>query len=154
MRTKHGANKLVKDLVKFGVSAEAIHGNKSQSARQKALEGFKNRTIKLLIATDIASRGIDVDKLTHVINYELPEVAETYIHRIGRTGRAGEGGTAISFCATEEKTYWKDILKLLGNVVIIETTPKFNNVRTLADTEPERKRNFSNNRRFSGKRKF
>ncbi len=154
MRTKHGANKLVKDLVKFGVSAEAIHGNKSQSARQKALEGFKNRTIKLLIATDIASRGIDVDKLTHVINYELPEVAETYIHRIGRTGRAGEGGTAISFCASEEKGYWKDILKLVGNVVIVETTPKFSNTRPVAADEPERKRNFSNNRRFSGKRKF
>ncbi len=154
MRTKHGANKLVKDLVKFGISAEAIHGNKSQSARQKALEGFKNRTIKLLIATDIASRGIDVDKLTHVINYELPEVAETYIHRIGRTGRAGEGGAAISFCSSEEKAYWKDILKLVGNVVIVEDTPKFSNARAAEHDEPERKRNFSNNRRFSGKRKF
>ncbi len=161
MRTKHGANKLVKDLVKFGISAEAIHGNKSQSARQKALEGFKNRTIKLLIATDIASRGIDVDKLTHVINYELPEVAETYIHRIGRTGRAGEGGAAISFCATEEKAYWKDILKLVGTAVVIETPPKFNNVRTAEDNAPERKRQFgnsggsgSNNRRFSNKRRF
>ncbi len=154
MRTKHGANKLVKELVKYGISAEAIHGNKSQSARQKALEGFKNRTIKLLVATDIASRGIDVDKLTHVINYELPEVAETYIHRIGRTGRAGEGGTAISFCASEEKAYWKDILKLVGNVVITETTPKFTTVRPAEAPEPERKRNFGNNRRFSGKRKF
>ena len=161
MRTKHGANKLVKDLLKFGISADAIHGNKSQSARVKALDGFKNRTIKILIATDIASRGIDVDKLTHVINYELPEVAETYIHRIGRTGRAGEGGAAISFCANEEKAYWKDILKLVGNAVVVETPPKFNNVRTAEDNAPERKQHFgkktsggNSNRRFAPKRKF
>jgi len=112
-RTKHGADKVVKDLNKVGISAEAIHGNKSQNARQRALLGFKNRTIRILVATDIASRGIDVDKLTHVINYELPEVPETYVHRIGRTGRAGEAGTALSFCAAEELDYLKDINKLL-----------------------------------------
>ena len=112
-RTKHGADKVVKDLNKAGISAEAIHGNKSQNARQRALNGFKDRTLQILVATDIASRGIDVDKLTHVINYELPEVPETYVHRIGRTGRAGESGIAISFCATEELGYLKDITKLL-----------------------------------------
>ncbi len=112
-RTKHGADKVVKDLNKSGISAEAIHGNKSQNARQKALNGFKDRTLRILVATDIASRGIDVDKLTHVINYELPEIPETYVHRIGRTGRAGESGTAISFCASEEVGLLKDINKLL-----------------------------------------
>ncbi len=130
-RTKHGADKLVKDLVKAGITAEAIHGNKSQNARQRALEGFKNRTIRLLVATDIASRGIDVDKLTHVINYELPEVAETYIHRIGRTGRAGAGGMAISFCASDEKAYFKDILKLLGKNMDVMEGPVFGNSRKL-----------------------
>lgn len=116
-RTKHGADKVVKDLNKSGITAEAIHGNKSQNARQKALTGFKNRTLKILVATDIASRGIDVDKLTHVINYELPEIPETYVHRIGRTGRAGESGTAISFCASEEVGLLKDINKLLPQMI-------------------------------------
>ncbi|MBI2271719.1 MAG: DEAD/DEAH box helicase [Bacteroidetes bacterium] len=121
-RTKHGADKVVKDLNKNGIRAEAIHGNKSQNARQKALIGFKNRTIRILVATDIASRGIDVDKLTHVINYELPEVPETYVHRIGRTGRAGEAGTALSFCASEEMDYLKDINKLLKkNIALVST---------------------------------
>lgn len=112
-RTKHGADKVVKSLKAIGISSEAIHGNKSQNARQRALSGFKDRTIRILVATDIASRGIDVDKLTHVINYELPEVPETYVHRIGRTGRAGEDGTAFSFCSSEELAYLKDINKLL-----------------------------------------
>jgi ATP-dependent RNA helicase RhlE len=112
-RTKRGADKVVKELNKSGISAEAIHGNKSQNARQKALKGFKNRTIRVLVATDIASRGIDVDKLSHVINYELPNEAETYVHRIGRTGRAGEQGTAFSFCDGEEVGYLKDITRLL-----------------------------------------
>lgn len=112
-RTKHGANRVAQDLNKAGISAEAIHGNKSQQARQRALNGFKNRTIKVLVATDIASRGIDVEKLSHVINYELPEVPETYIHRIGRTARAGLKGTAISFCSAAERGSLKDINKLL-----------------------------------------
>ncbi len=122
-RTKHGANKVAKDLTSSGIRAEAIHGNKSQTARQNALAGFKNRSVKILVATDIASRGIDVDKLTHVINFELPEVAETYIHRIGRTGRAGEGGMALSFCASEEKVYLKDINKLLPKPIEVAATP-------------------------------
>lgn len=112
-RTKHGADKVAKDLSKKGIKAEAIHGNKSQNARQKALNGFKDRTVKILVATDIAARGIDVDKLSHVINFELPDVPETYIHRIGRTGRAGETGDAISFCSYEELSNLKDIRKLV-----------------------------------------
>ena len=112
-RTKRGADKVAKDLNSDGVKAEAIHGNKSQGARERALKGFKDRTIRILVATDIASRGIDVDKLSHVINYEIPEVAETYVHRIGRTGRAGESGIAISMCDREEAKYLKEINKLI-----------------------------------------
>ncbi len=112
-RTKHGADKVTKDLIKNGISAAAIHGNKSQQNRQKALNGFKARSIRVLVATDIASRGIDVEKISHVINYELPEVPETYVHRIGRTARAGESGIAISFCASEERGSLKDINRLL-----------------------------------------
>src|SRR5690606_25409809 len=102
-RTKHGADKLVKELHKVHISAEAIHGNKSQNARQRALSNFKNHTTRVLIATDIAARGIDIDDLSHVVNYDLGDVAETYVHRIGRTGRAGKGGLAIAFCDAEEK---------------------------------------------------
>jgi ATP-dependent RNA helicase RhlE len=112
-RTKHGADKVVKELNKSGITAEAIHGNKSQNARERALNGFKNHDIRILVATDIASRGIDVDKLGHVINFELPEVAETYVHRIGRTGRAGSEGVAFSFCDKEELQYFKGITKLM-----------------------------------------
>lgn len=113
-RTKHGADRIVKDLVKVGVKAEAIHGNKSQNARQRALTNFKAKTTRILVATDIAARGIDVDELTHVINYELPNIPETYVHRIGRTGRAGLSGTALSFCDAEEKEFLDDIEKLIG----------------------------------------
>ena len=116
-RTKHGADKVVKDLVRIGVSAEAIHGNKSQNARQRALQNFKNRDTRVLVATDIAARGIDIDELTHVINYELPNIPETYIHRIGRTGRAGLSGIAFSFCESEEMAYLKDIQKLIGREI-------------------------------------
>lgn len=112
-RTKHGADKVTKELNKSGISAEAIHGNKSQNARERALSGFKNHEINVLVATDIAARGIDVDKLGYVFNFELPEVAETYVHRIGRTGRAGSEGVAISFCDKEELAYFKGITKLM-----------------------------------------
>ncbi|UPT65199.1 MAG: DEAD/DEAH box helicase [Sphingobacteriales bacterium JAD_PAG50586_3] len=123
-RTKRGADKVVKDLVKVGIKAEAIHGNKSQGARERALNGFKNRTIRILVATDIASRGIDVDKLSHVINFEIPEQAETYVHRIGRTGRAGEEGIALSFCDKEELSYFKDISKLINkNIEVVKSHP-------------------------------
>lgn len=113
-RTKHGADKLAKQLVKTGIFAAAIHGNKSQNARQKALNDFKDSRIRVLIATDIAARGIDIDELPHVINYELPNVPETYVHRIGRTGRAGSKGVAVSFCDTDEKKELKNIQKLIG----------------------------------------
>ena len=116
-RTKHGADKVAKDLVKAGIKAEAIHGNKSQNARQRALSNFKSRQTRVLVATDIAARGIDVEELSHVINYELPNVPETYVHRIGRTGRAGHNGIALSFCDAEETAYLKDIHKLIGKHV-------------------------------------
>jgi ATP-dependent RNA helicase RhlE len=119
-RTKHGADKVVKDLVRIGIKTEAIHGNKSQNARQRALSNFKDGTTRVLIATDIAARGIDVDELTHVINYELPNVPETYVHRIGRTGRAGLSGIAFSFCEQEELPYLKDIQKLIGKSVPVD----------------------------------
>jgi len=124
-RTKHGADKVVKDLVKKGIKAEAIHGNKSQNARQRALGNFKDRTTRVLVATDIAARGIDVDELTHVINYEMPNIPETYVHRIGRTGRAGLSGTAFSFCESEELPYLKDIHKLIGKTIPVQTEHAF-----------------------------
>lgn len=113
-RTKHGADKLAKVLNQHAIGAAAIHGNKSQNARQKALKNFKEHTTKVLIATDIAARGIDVDQLSHVLNYDLPNIPETYVHRIGRTGRAGHEGVALSFCEPEEQPYLKDIQKLIG----------------------------------------
>ena len=112
-RTKYGADKVVRVLKKKNISAEAIHGNKAQNARQKALSSFKAQTTRVLVATDIAARGIDVDDLEYVINFEIPNISETYVHRIGRTGRAGAKGTAISFCDAEEKEYLKDIEKLI-----------------------------------------
>lgn len=113
-RTKHGADKLVKELRRNGIDASAIHGDKSQNARQNALKNFKNNNIRVLVATDIAARGIDIDELPHVINYELPDVPETYVHRIGRTGRAGADGVAISFCDVEEFQALRDIQRLIG----------------------------------------
>ena len=124
-RTKHGANKIVKQLGKVQIKAEAIHGNKSQGARQRALENFKNRDTRVLIATDIAARGIDVDELELVINYDLPNIPETYVHRIGRTGRAKKSGLAISFCNIEERTYLKDIQKLIDQKIPVVTKHPF-----------------------------
>lgn len=112
-RTKFGADKVARALSKVGIRAEAIHGNKTQNARQYALNNFKTRRSRVLVATDIAARGIDIDELTHVINYDLPNVPETYVHRIGRTGRAGANGIALSFCDFEEKIFLRDIEKLI-----------------------------------------
>lgn len=112
-RTKHGADKIVKALNHADIKALAIHGNKSQNNRQMALNAFKTRQVKILVATDIAARGLDIDELSHVLIYDQPEVAETYVHRIGRTGRAGLGGIAISFCDPEEYVYFKGVLKLI-----------------------------------------
>lgn len=113
-RTKHGADKIMRILLKANIKAEAIHGNKSQNARQNALKNFKERTTRVLVATDIAARGIDIDELNLVINYDIPNIAETYVHRIGRTGRAGLDGKAISFCDIEEAEYIRDIQKLIS----------------------------------------
>lgn len=122
-RTKHGADKVVKTLLRENIKAQAIHGNKSQNARQLALSNFKDGTTRVLVATDIAARGIDIDSLTHVINYEIPNIAETYVHRIGRTGRAGADGISLSFCDAEEKAYLKDIQKLIGKTVPVADHP-------------------------------
>ncbi|WP_129716348.1 DEAD/DEAH box helicase [Pedobacter sp. SYP-B3415] len=123
-RTKHGADRIAKDLWKAGIKAEAIHGNKSQNARQRALTNFKDKSTRILVATDIAARGIDIDELTHVFNYDLPNVPETYVHRIGRTGRAGASGHAISFVDSEENEYLIDIHKLIKRTIpIIEDHP-------------------------------
>jgi ATP-dependent RNA helicase RhlE len=113
-RTKHGADRVVKILSRANIKAAAIHGNKSQNARQNALNNFKNRTIQVLVATDIAARGIDIDELELVINYDIPNIPETYVHRIGRTGRAGASGKALSFCDVEEQPYIRSIEKLIG----------------------------------------
>lgn len=120
-RTKHGANRVSETLEKTGIPSAAIHGNKSQGARQRALEEFKTGKIRVLVATDIAARGIDVDGVTHVINFEMPNISESYVHRIGRTARAGADGSAISFCDAEERAYLKDIIKLIGQDIPVVT---------------------------------
>ncbi len=123
-RTKFGADKVVRVLKKKNISAEAIHGNKAQNARQRALSNFKAQTTRVLVATDIAARGIDVDDLEYVINYEIPNISETYVHRIGRTGRAGANGTAISLCDADEKEYLRDIEKLITKKIqVIDNHP-------------------------------
>lgn len=123
-RTKFGADKVMKVLMRHNIKAESIHGNKSQNARQNALSNFKAKTTRVLVATDIAARGIDVDELAHVFNYEIPNIPETYVHRIGRTGRAGASGTAYSFCETEERKSLKDIQKLIDKVIpVVEEHP-------------------------------
>jgi ATP-dependent RNA helicase RhlE len=123
-RTKHGADKIGKELYRANIRAGVIHGNKSQAARQSALNDFKNGRIRVLVATDIAARGIDVDDLSHVINFELPNIAETYVHRIGRTGRAGLSGIALSFCDVEEREYLRDIHKLIDQAIpVVENHP-------------------------------
>jgi len=155
-RTKHGADKVVKDLVRIGIKTEAIHGNKSQNARQRALSNFKDGTTRVLIATDIAARGIDVDELTHVINYELPNVPETYVHRIGRTGRAGLSGIAFSFCEQEELPYLKDIQKLIGKSVPVDMEHPYHielHLQKPNNSAPAPKSN-NNRNQNSSKRKF
>jgi ATP-dependent RNA helicase RhlE len=127
MQMKYAADKLAKTLNRAGIRTEAIHGNKAQNARQAALENFKSRRTRVLVATDIAARGIDIDDLTHVINFELPNVPETYVHRIGRTGRAGASGIAISFCDWSEKTFLTDIQKLIRKSIPVVQGHPFDN---------------------------
>jgi ATP-dependent RNA helicase RhlE len=149
-RTKHGANRVVKDLTKNNITAQAIHGNKSQNARQNALDNFKKRITRVLVATDIAARGIDIDDLSHVINYDIPNIPETYVHRIGRTGRAGNSGIAWSFVDTEEHKYLSDIQKLIKKEIEIEINHEFL-PQSNAGTEKrvqKSKRNSSNEKKF------
>ena len=140
-RTKHGANRLSEKLVKNGISSAAIHGNKSQNHRTKTLEGFKSGKIRVLVATDIAARGLDIPLLPHVVNYELPNIAEDYVHRIGRTGRAGASGEAISLVNVDEKTYLRDIEKLLNQKIPGSIVEGFEPV-----DEPEDPKTKKNNR--------
>ncbi|WP_372753071.1 DEAD/DEAH box helicase [Mariniflexile sp.] len=137
-RTKHGANKLCEKMAKSGIKAAAIHGNKSQGARTKALEGFKNGAVSVLVATDIAARGLDIPLLPHVINFELPNISEDYVHRIGRTGRAGASGEAISLVSADETTFLRDIEKLVGIKIPVEIVEGFEPDPN-ASTEPEKR---------------
>ena len=140
-RTKHGADHIVRQLLKENVTAKAIHGDKSQGARQSALYDFKNKKLRVLVATDIAARGIDIDELSHVINFNLPEVPETYVHRIGRTGRAGLTGVAISFCDYDEKEYLTNIENLIGKQLLEikdHPYPLVNNFPAEKKTQPRR----------------
>ncbi|MDD2419534.1 MAG: DEAD/DEAH box helicase [Bacteroidia bacterium] len=125
-RTKHGADKLSKNLSNAGINADSIHGNKSQSAREKSLSNFKKKKTRVLVATDIAARGIDISQISHVINYDLPEDPETYVHRIGRTGRAGYDGTALSFCDVSEIGLLKSIQKLIGREIPVISEHEYN----------------------------
>ena len=155
-RTKFGADKLVKVLNRANITAEAIHGNKSQNARQRALTNFKSGDIRILVATDIAARGIDIDELKYVINFELPNQPETYVHRIGRTGRAGLSGTALSFCDHEEGPYLQDINKLTTQTIpVIDNHPYFillksslpSNKKDIKASKPAAKKPFKNKKR-------
>jgi ATP-dependent RNA helicase RhlE len=147
---KHAADKLSKKLISCGISAAAIHGNKSQNARQAALENFKNKKVRVLVATDIAARGIDIDQLSHVLNFELPNVPETYVHRIGRTGRAGASGIALSFCSREERAYLKDIERLIKKSVPVKNWDGATTVHQTVD----RKTSTSNQSRISPAKKL
>ncbi|CEO11275.1 ATP-dependent RNA helicase RhlE [[Clostridium] sordellii] len=144
-RTKHGANKITKELISSSINAAAIHGNKSQNARQLALNDFKEGYIRVLVATDIAARGIDIDDLPYVINYDLPEVAETYVHRIGRTGRAGRSGRATAFCSMEERDLYKAIEKLINKKIKVVENHSF--VSSAEDITVSDKKNSRGRRR-------
>ncbi len=150
-RTKYGADKVVKMLRKKGISSEAIHGDKAQNARQRALSGFKAQTTRVLVATDIAARGIDVDELEYVINYEIPNISETYVHRIGRTGRAGANGTAISFCAADEMDYLKDIEKLISKKIQVIKGHQYP-MADLTPVKPVQGQHNRNSQRKNGRR--
>ncbi len=145
-RTKHGANRLSQKLDKAGITSAAIHGNKSQGARTKALAGFKSGKTRVLVATDIAARGLDIPLLPHVINYELPNVPEDYVHRIGRTGRAGASGQAVSIVSVDENEYVRGIEKLLGERLESETVPGFEVTETLKEVLDKKAENKANHR--------
>src|SRR5690606_31835022 len=136
-RTKHGANRLSEKLEKAKITSAAIHGNKSQGARTRALAGFKEGKVRVLVATDIAARGLDIPLLPHVINFELPNISEDYVHRIGRTGRAGASGEAISLVSLDEVGYLRDIEKLIGERLQPRTVPNFQPTETMADVKAQ-----------------
>ena len=144
-RTKHGANKLCKKMLEAGITASAIHGNKSQGARTKALAGFKSGTVSVLVATDIAARGLDIPLLPHVVNFELPNISEDYVHRIGRTGRAGASGEAISLVCGEERAYLNDIEKLVGIKIPTEIIEGFEPDPNAPSSPPKKKPQNSRN---------
>ncbi|OEJ99061.1 ATP-dependent RNA helicase RhlE [Flavivirga aquatica] len=151
-RTKHGANKLCKKMINSGITAAAIHGNKSQGARTKALSGFKNGSVNVLVATDIAARGLDIPLLPHVVNFELPNISEDYVHRIGRTGRAGASGEALSLVSADETTYLRDIEKLVGMKIPSEVIEGFEpdpNASTLPEKRQQRQSRNGQNRNKS-----
>jgi len=139
-RTKHGANKLTKKLISSNISALAIHGNKSQGARTKALSEFKIGKIRVLVATDIAARGLDIPLLPHVVNFELPNISEDYVHRIGRTGRAGASGEAISLVSSDERTYLRDIEKLVGIRIPSEKLEGFEPTEQVTEEQPKQQK--------------
>lgn len=139
-RTKHGANRVTKELSKAGIEAAAIHGNKSQGARLRALAGFKSGDLRVLVATDIASRGLDIDGVSHVFNFELPNIPESYVHRIGRTGRAGRDGVAIAFCDDTENAYLRDIEKLIGQRLELDSSHEWHSEKARTSTTPPPKR--------------
>ncbi|HEX4405868.1 MAG TPA: DEAD/DEAH box helicase [Polyangia bacterium] len=149
-RTKHGANRVAEELDKKGVPSAAIHGNKSQNARQRALDAFKGGRIRVLVATDIAARGIDVDGVTHVVNFEIPDEPESYVHRIGRTARAGASGVALSFCDAEERGSWRDIERLIRAQVPVVTDHPFAGKAAPADADGPRDRAFGRPQRPGG----
>jgi len=152
-RTKHGANKLCKKMVSAGISASAIHGNKSQGARTKALAGFKNGSVRVLVATDIAARGLDIPLLPHVVNFELPNISEDYVHRVGRTGRAGASGEAVSLVCGEERGYLRDIEKLVGLKIPVEIVEGFEPDPNAPSAPPKKKQRNSRNSRNSNSRR-
>ncbi len=147
MRTKHGANKLSTKLEKAGIRSSAIHGNKTQGARTRALDGFKKGKVRVLVATDIAARGLDIPLLPHVVNYELPNIPEDYVHRIGRTGRAGASGEAISIVSVDEYQFLRDIEKLLNERIELVTIPGFETTETLQEVLDKKAENKANNQR-------
>jgi ATP-dependent RNA helicase RhlE len=149
-RTKYGADKIVKFLGRSEIKSAAIHGNKSQGARQKALGNFKSGDTNILVATDIAARGIDVDDLSHVINFDLPNVPETYVHRIGRTGRASASGIAISFCDGEERAFLKDIQKLIAQDIEVISEHPYVDENPVAQAAAKPSQNRSSNRPYRG----
>ena len=154
MRTKHRANNLAKQLSSGAMKAEAIHGNKSQTARTRALENFKNGKTRILVATDIAARGIDVDDVTHVVNFDLPNIPESYVHRIGRTARAEASGIAYSFVSVEERAYLKDIEALIGeSIQIVEDHPFVSDVAADAPVKKPSSSNGNKNSRNKNRRK-